>query len=252
MRRWDTEYAGPQHRLIQFKPGRGVAIKAHHAAAVKGTTIYPTTIAAVEDTLRILKSGHNQRKIGKTITKGAWRGFEIYCLTLTERMTCPRQCEHWLDCYGNGMHRAQRLLHDKLFEDVLVDELAELQAKHPSGFAIRLHVLGDFYSLDYVELWARALDRFAALHIFGFTRRWAADGCAIGARLLELSTTRWDRFAMRFSGVDAPRGSTTFSAGQVPQGIPCPAQRDQTDCCATCGLCWATTRTIAFENHSSR
>ena len=33
------------------------------------------------------------------------------------------------------------------------------------------------------------------------------------------------------------------------QAILCPAQTGATDCCATCALCWASTRTIAFRRH---
>ena len=31
--------------------------------------------------------------------------------------------------------------------------------KHVNGFAVRLHNLGDFYSVEYVELWRKLLER---------------------------------------------------------------------------------------------
>lgn len=240
---------GTLRRHVTAAPGFGINLAPDHPAVQEGRPLFPGQVVWTEDTRALLKTGHYQRKIGKQVTKGRWRGFPIYCLTLPERETCPSECEHWRDCYGNNMHKAERVRPDRLFEDVLWDELADLQRDHPGGFAVRLHVLGDFYSLEYVQLWARALDFFPALHCFGFTRRWAADG-PMGEALLQLLSTRWDRFAIRVSGVEAPFGSTTFRHGEEPAGIPCPAQTGATDCCGTCGLCWATTRPIAFASHT--
>ena len=35
----------------------------------------------------------------------------------------------------------------------------EPAVKHVNGFAVRLHNLGDFYSVEYVELWRKLLER---------------------------------------------------------------------------------------------
>lgn len=51
----------------------------------------------------ILVSGHNSRKIGKEVTKGEWKGWPIFTLTLEERATCPSTCSMWNGCYGNRM-----------------------------------------------------------------------------------------------------------------------------------------------------
>ena len=123
---------------------------------------------------------------------------------------------------------------------------------HPEGFVVRLHVLGDFYSVEYVDLWARLLDAHPALRVFGYTAR---DPFAdpIGIRLDTLSRTRWDRFAIRFSNRWLPERSalTLWKPGGVPAqaGVICPAQTGKTDCCGTCALCWQTTKTIFFQVH---
>ena len=49
-------------------------------------------------------------------------------------------------------------------------KLRLLDIDHPNGFAVRLHNLGDFYSLQYVALWRRLLARHPALHVWGYTR----------------------------------------------------------------------------------
>jgi hypothetical protein len=120
---------------------------------------------------RVLKDGHQSRKIGKAVTKGPRRGWPIFTLTLEERATCPRTCKAWGFCYGNNMQAAERIVAGERLEAALGLELLALQRQHPGGFMVRLHVLGDFYSEDYVRFWTSALDRFPALHVFGFTAR---------------------------------------------------------------------------------
>lgn len=236
----------PLRRLDHGKGTRRVVLKPSHSAIVGKTTLFPSTRKRSVDVLRILKSGHNSRKIGKRVTKGKWRGFPIYTLTLTERETCPRACEHWLSCYGNHMPFAERLLPGRRLEQQLWGELETLNARHSEGFVVRLHVLGDFYSRAYVQFWARSLDVFPALHVFGYTAR--RD--AIGAEIRQLAVTRWSRFAVRSSGIDKPEfGAVTIEKGETTQHVVCPAQTGKTECCATCGFCWHSQRTVAFERH---
>jgi hypothetical protein len=115
---------------------------------------------------------------------------------------------------------------------------------------VRLHVLGDFYSLDYVRFWTAALDAFPALHVFGFTARDPARD-EMGAMLLRMATRDWQRFAVRFSGLDGPMLGSQLIPDVDPSAIQCPAQTDATGerCCANCMLCIHSKRSIAFERH---
>lgn len=229
--------------------GRGRELPADHPAVVEARPLFPTTRLFVEEVGRVLKSGHNSRKIGKEVTKGRWRGFPIFTLTLPERETCPSTCAHWRSCYDNNMHWSERIIPDRDFEEVLWLELEALNRRHPRGFVVRLHVLGDFYSVDYVGLWRRALDAFAGLNVFGYTAR-TSDADPIARALAPLIAARWSRFAVRYSGVDESEGgAVTIAKGAPSAHTVCPAQRSLTECCATCGLCWQSRRTIAFERH---
>ena len=127
--------------------GTVTGLPAHHPAVRQGRTLFPSTVTAPAAAPRIFVGGHNHRKLGKTIAKGGWLGFKVYALTLEERATCPTTCHHWRTCYGNGMHWSRRLTHGNELEDAIDQELPVLQRRHPDGFAIRLHVLGDFYSV---------------------------------------------------------------------------------------------------------
>jgi len=48
-------------------------------------------------------------------------------------------------------------------------EIQELTDKHKEGIVIRLHVLGDFMTVDYVNFWEKMLFDFPTLCIFGYT-----------------------------------------------------------------------------------
>lgn len=248
----------PGRRFTDVKPldpenVNGLA--ADHPAVSEGRTLFPTTVVEPEDSPRLLVSGANSRKIGDRVVKGEWSGMPIYTLTLEERASCPKTCFHWRTCFGNGMPLARRHRHGPELIDYLRGELTDLQEEHPKGFVVRLHVLGDFWSVGYVEAWAQFLAAFPALRVFGYTAH--PRGSEIGAEIKRLTDTQWDRFAIRFSDAEPkPQGATTIfrkaEGDNVSEGIVCPAQTGKTDCCGTCGLCWsdaAKDKTIVFMAH---
>lgn len=218
-----------------------------HRAVVEGTSLFRKSANEHKrGTARILVSGHNSRKIGKFVTKGKWAGFPIYTLTLEERKTCPRECSMWQGCYGNRMPWALRYQPGEKTETRIEDELSKLSKKHPNGFVVRLHVLGDFYSVEYVERWEHWLERFPQLHVYGYTARQDDIGHAIE----KLATEKWERFSVRSSGnLNLPNTKVQLN-GQEIEGIICPAETGKSECCGTCSLCWsAPDKTIVFLEH---
>jgi hypothetical protein len=81
-----------------------------HPATVENRTLFPTTVRDVGQEW-LLKGGEHSGKIGRRVTKGAWKGFPIFTLTLEERATCPVSCALWHSCYGNHMPMARRWRH---------------------------------------------------------------------------------------------------------------------------------------------
>lgn len=237
-----------RHGTIEPK-GRGIVLPSFHPAARGARTIFPSRVFDVDEVQRVLKSGHQSRKIGAFVAKGPRKGWPIFTLTLEERATCPRSCREWLRCYGSNMQAAERIVHGPELEAALEQELRYLAEKHPAGFLVRLHVLGDFYSGEYVDLWQRMLEELPALHVFGFTAQ--LPGSDLGGKLHWMAVKWGDRFSLRFSGLDdAHRGALTLGPAETaPNAIMCPAQTGATDCCGTCGLCWQTDRTIGFRRH---
>lgn len=251
-----VELSAPGHRVIGQRrhetkaPGNGLTLSECHAAVEEARTVFPSTRTDPDDE-KVFKSGHNSRKIGSVVEKGEWKGFPIYTLTLEERATCPATCKQLLSCYGNNMHLAQRFAHGEKLEAKIWEELESLSDEHPEGFVVRLHVLGDFYSLDYVKLWQRALDEYPALRVWGYTAH--SPDSEIGEELLGMTASQWERFAMRFSGSDLQEMAALVI--DPPETVCpdnafiCPAQTMKTDCCATCGACWQTERNVAFLKH---
>lgn len=233
--------------------GRALMVRPGHPALVEQRSIFPFQVRDAADVPQLLKPGRDQRKLGSHVSKGAWRGMPIYSLTLEERATCPLTCHHWRSCMGNTMHKARRIRHSADFEQRLEAELADLQRRHPGGFVVRLHILGDFYSLVYAYRWGDWLDTFPALHVFGYTA-WPS-AWPIGAAIDTLTATRWDRFAIRRSSTTSGPGAaiTLWENDAAPAGaIVCPVETRRTRSCGTCGLCWspaARDRTIAFIAH---
>lgn len=126
-------------------------------------TRFPSRVLRVSEMSSLLVSGHLNIKIGRDVRKGHFRGYWIYTLSLEERKTCPRTCQHWRTCYGNAMPLAKRIDHtDPEFLPTLEAEIAMLCAKK-KGVLVRLHALGDFFATHYVDFWSQMLAKFPNL-----------------------------------------------------------------------------------------
>lgn len=233
--------------------------KASSQVIAEARTVYPATVVAAEDSPRLLVSGHNNSKIGRQIEFGRWANMPVFTLTLEERATCPNYCHHFETCYGNSVHRARRHKHGLVFEYLLEREIAKAQHDYPNGFVIRVHVLGDFYSVKYVQLWEHLLKTFPGLHVFGYTAR-DPDKDAIGAAVFQLAKKHWDRFAIRqsvplripFPKTTLPTAMTAPAGDPIPNGaFWCPAQTEDAKCCANCCACWESPKNVVFAQHGA-
>ena len=229
-------------------------------------TVYPNTLmdpAAGQ----VLKDGANNAKIGGDVLVGALKGARILTLTLEERATCPRSCGHWRDCYGNNMPRAHRFRHS----DALMPALrAELEEHCSLGkVLVRLHVLGDFYSVEYVRFWAEMLGCQADLHVFGFTG-WPSAS-EIGVAISAVRNRFPSRFMIRDSHHTGEMGSAVLPRElvldpdnlpkRIGNGVICPEQigaivdqarhpnKRRHRHCGSCAVCWESRRPIIFLPH---
>ena len=188
---------------------------------------------------------------GRYVKKGKLKGAEVYTLTLTERETCPQSCGHWDDCYGNNMPFAHRLEHGRELEDRLIEEVGEKCRKAASKdrkVLVRLHVLGDFYSVGYVQLWRKLLVLHKNLHVWGYTHVTPSDNLQIYHELQTNLAGFSDRWAVRWSDTGGEFSANSEELGTT--GIVCPEQEGKTEACTTCSLCWdAPDKNIIFKTH---
>lgn len=251
---WKTPSGGPQHRMRKVKGGMGRTLKPDHIAIADRTTLFRKTIEHASTAPRLLVDGVNQRKVGRLVTKGRWKGARIFTLTLIERTSCPSSCLQWHSCYGNNMPYARRHILDRALIARLEGEVAD-RVKRFGLIAVRLHVLGDFGSeedldlaIDYVAFWRWALMQHKDLNLFGYTAHDpnAPIGRAIGALNVDFPDRCWIRFSGHHLGRE---GAVVVEQMEASTSVVCPAQTGGTDCCATCALCWTMPRTIEFLRH---
>lgn len=253
--------AGSQARFKSYHTEDHEAVRqlaADHPAVVEGRTLFPSRRIGAMEAPRFLISGKNNPKTGGLVTKGPWQGMTIWTVTLEERATCPRSCAMWRGCYGGGMQWPRRIdAFDPDFIPALAAEVITKAREHPNGFVVRLHVLGDFFSVPYVHAWGHLLDMLPNLHVYGYTARRTdkddAESQAIAVEIEKL-TQRWDRFAIRTSHTEPGRRRAIVitKRSDDPAVVTCPAQLEKTQTCGTCGLCWSPTaqdKTIAFLMH---
>lgn len=224
-------------------------------AIVDGVTIFPKSVEDPSLAAHVLMPGKHTAKLGGRVEKGRWAGLPIYYLTLEERATCPRSCKVWDVCYGNNMHRVKRWSHADLgaLTDAIERDLAAIHpasTRVPEGLVVRLHELGDFFSLEYVDWWRGALGRWPGLRVFGFTA-WPPDS-EIGAAVDALNRDYADRWHVRFSHRPEKGrhgAAVVFPGMPEPEGVRCPEQTGRTENCGTCGLCWAMDKAVVFAAH---
>ena len=145
---------------------------------------------------------------------------------------------------------AHRLEHGPELVRRIARELEELCATR-RGVLVRLHVLGDFYSPEYVQAWHGFLARYDNLAVWGYTHRrpWSAIGTELEANRRAYGprwSVRWsDKPELTFSS-----NSENLDQRQKGHAFVCPEQEGKTKSCATCALSWEQpNQRVIFLDH---
>lgn len=193
---------------------------------------------------------------GRYVTKGKLKGAEVYTLTLVERETCPDDCGHWDNCYGNNMPFAHRFVGGPEFEERLRDEIADkclAAAAKGRKVLVRLHILGEFYRPEYVYLWEAMLESFPNLYVWGYTHVTETNKPKVYRALANVRALHPDRWAVRWSdqpGVEFSANSEEIDTETKGEAVICPEQTGKTESCTTCSLCWDKKELrIIFKTH---
>jgi hypothetical protein len=223
------------------------------------SVIAPPTSPVKSTGLRVLKSAASNAKLSdgasSGFVKGPWVGMPLFQLTLEERATCPTSCSHFITCYGSNMPFATRHQHGDALTDALAADVQVLARKYPQGFVVRLHVLGDFYSTDYVNFWAEQVRKVPQLNIYGYTHR--EFGSPIGDAVTKFVLTNKGRVSILRSDGTHPKDPLA-RAMSIPADatephklaqVICPEQTGKTASCLTCGLCMNGRTSVSFLAH---
>lgn len=134
-----------------------------------GGTMYKKMIQDVDSNVKILKSGKDNNKLNELVTRGPWSGSKILNVSGIERHHCPSTCHFWNNCYGNNYPFGHRFhIDNPKVQQKLYDECMALP-RFFKGYAIRLHVVGDFPNVEYVDMWRNILQDRKDIKCFGFT-----------------------------------------------------------------------------------
>jgi len=217
-----------------------------HQAIVNSQTMYRKNLHDAGNYKYAVIKASTNIKLGKKVTKGHLKGARIFTLTLEERATCDSECEHWLDCYGNNMPFGHRFKANDALMVSIERDLNKLDAKG-KPYLVRLHILGDFFSVEYILFWRRQLAKREYLNVYGYTRNHPTKPLGYALKLVRQEYGK--RFAVRFSNYpDDPFSAQSehVSTG----GVGCPVQMNRTDSCGTCTLCWEMEdKSIIFYDH---
>lgn len=269
----------PRPELVKALPPNSPAI------LNKGSLFPKSENPATEETNIFVRSTKD-RKTGTQIKVGPWKGFPIYTVTLAERTTCWEGCPTYRTCYGNGMPFASRIVPDDNFLKLFNRQARNLAEKHPQGYMVRLHQLGDVYSMDYLNTIQKTFYDVPQMHIW-MTTAWPYKGCPDAPEGSEIGDAiyQWraeerekakapdykHRLAIWFSSKTAHPGSATttiivpdienkgtkaLNIGKTTNpvnpnekfnNIVCPEQVGLKADCGSCGLCWSQ----SFNERSS-
>ncbi len=216
-------------------------------------TVFPRTVKDWTPTTveRIFKDGADSRKLGGDVMVGRLKGARIWTLALEERATCPL----YRGCYGNNMQQARRWRHSAMLERGIEAEVRRLCAPG-LPILIRLHVLGDFPTMEYLRMWVELMDDLPNLNVFGFTAHPVTS--KIGSGIARVRTALGSRFSIRTSGTSGKMGAFTVDfpteRKRMGDAVVCPEQLsamngDNHHFCANCAVCWQTDHPIVFVEH---
>jgi hypothetical protein len=240
----------PRRRFTHRGRKGPLILARNHPAMVEDRPLFPNMVRPASSVDWVLKSGRNSKKLGSHFSKGEWIGLPIYSLSLPERSTCPMTCQVRDRCYGNRMQVAPRFQVNSELMAKLTVEIENLASIFKDGFAVRLHALGDFPSVEYAQFWIDAVRAVPELHVFGFT---AHTRVSKVGRLIERESQRWDRFRVRFSAGRGQRSATVADDppwGRHNAGITCPADAEHKNiCCGSCGFCMTSRDQVVFKLH---
>jgi len=160
--------------------------------------------------------------------------------------TCPGKTEFCSRlCYGlRGRFARQKMIDlyqsnleaskQADFVERIVREILKAKAE-----VFRLHVVGDFYSVEYVEKWLEIADRLRDVKFFGSTRSWRVPRLREAVERFRDLPNVYLRASIDSTHLDRP--ACSWGVWSIEgEGDPCPHDYGLVENCITCKKCWQT------------
>ena len=179
------------------------------------------------------------------ISRGNLKTGTLPSFSLPVITTCPGKtpfCERY--CYGlKGWFTLEQIkrVNDKRLDATLRDDFVDIivhEIRKSRAPAFRLHVIGDFYSVEYVEKWIEIANTLPKVIFFGSTRSWRCEFLSEALKRFRDLPNVYIK-----ASIDWTDNLDPFSCGWrvwsvEGQGVPCPHDLGLVDNCAVCQRCW--------------
>ena len=160
--------------------------------------------------------------------------------------TCPGKTEFCSRlCYGLNGRFAQPQMRKILQSNLVATNQAHFVQRivreilKTGTEVFRLHVVGDFYSVEYVERWIEIADRLPGVKFFGSTRSWRVPGLRDAVTRFRDLPNVYLRASIDPTHLDKPPSSWGVWSIEG-EGDPCPHDFALGEHCLTCKKCWQT------------
>ena len=132
------------------------------------------------------------------------------------------------DIFQNNLEASKRVD----FVERIVHAISDTKAE-----AFRLHVVGDFYDVDYVEKWLEIAGRLPDVKFFGSTRSWRVPGLREAVETFRDLPNVCLRASIDLSHLDMP--SANWGVWSIEgEGAPCLHDYNVVEHCTDCKRCW--------------
>ncbi len=179
------------------------------------------------------------------ISRGNLKLGDLPSFSLPVITTCPGKtpfCERY--CFGlkgnfnllNVKEANDRRLDATLrpdFVDIMVGEIRKTRAP-----AFRLHVVGDFYSVEYIEKWGNILKALPAIIFFGSTRSWRCGFLSAAIKEFRDMDNAYIKASVDLTDNLSPLNCGWNLWSVEGDGLPCPHDNGTVANCLECRRCW--------------
>lgn len=200
-----------------------------------------------------------------TISKSNTKVGNILSFSIPPVETCPGRTE-WCErkCYAKRFKRYKNVtisynnnLEATKSPTFVTDMVAKLTKATKKCKVVRIHVAGDFYSVDYIKAWISIVVALPEITFYTYTRSWRVEELAPWIEVLHAlpNVTLFASTDVDTVRETVPDGFRQAFAGDAKSGlvkmVECPAVRMTETTCDKCSLCIRRniTTNVFFPTH---